>query len=114
VSLNRSALRVLVADGDAAIRDATREALEWDGCEVSVASTTEQVLELVRALRHDLIVIGETLASEIGGALRVGLGAEVPVIALSAGGDVPVADALLDDPVDALELIATVRLLTET
>jgi DNA-binding response OmpR family regulator len=107
----RAALRVLVVDADPATCDRTGETLRWDGCEVSMASTAERALELVRSIRPHAIVISASIVLAMGGALRVGAFSRIPVIALSSGDDALAVDAVLRAPVDALELLATVRLL---
>jgi hypothetical protein len=81
--------RVLVVDDDAAACALTRD-----------------------ALRPHVIVVGAALAEALGAVLRDGALAATRVIALSSGGErPPVADVILRTPVDALELLATVRLL---
>jgi CheY-like chemotaxis protein len=108
----RAALRVLIVDDDPVNRDATCDALLWDRCEVAVASTAEQALEMVRSAPPDIIVISGPFAVAMDRELRVGLLSRLPVIALSSSEDVVAVDAILRSPVDALELLATVRLLT--
>ena len=106
-----AALRVLVVDGDASNSRSTRDALQWDRYDVSVASTAEEALAMARCAPPDIVIIGASLVTAMATALRVGPLSQLPVIALSSDGDAPAADAVLRTPLDALELLATVRLL---
>ena len=108
----RAAMRVLVVDDDPLNRDATCETLRWDGWEVEMATTPEQARELVRSACPDMVVISGPLALAMDADLRAGLLSQIPVIALSSSEDGGAADAILPSPVDALELLATARLLT--
>jgi hypothetical protein len=62
-------------------------------------------------VRPHVVVVGASLAVAIGTLLQGGAFARTPVIAVAQEDAVPVADVVLQAPVDALELIATVRLL---
>jgi hypothetical protein len=58
-----------------------------------MASAAERVVELIRSIRPHAIVISTSIALALGGALRVGAFAQIPVIALSKGDDALAVDA---------------------
>jgi len=107
-----AAIRVLVVDDDPAGCALTLDALRWLPCETSAAASAAEALELASALGPHVIVVCAALAEPLGALLRDGALSSTPIIALAAAGaGVPVADVILRAPVDALELLATVRLL---
>ena len=105
-------IRVLVIDSDEASRTAISAALEWDSCDVSLAPSAHEALEVARRAPPDIVVLGASVARALGPALRAGILRDVPVIACCDHSGIPLfADAVLPSPLDAFELIATVRLL---
>ena len=99
-------------DGDAAACALTREALRWLPFEISAAASAAEALALAPSLRPHVVVVSAALAEPLGEALRGGALASARVVAFSSGAEsAPVADVVLRTPVDALELLATVRLL---
>ncbi|MFL5263603.1 MAG: hypothetical protein ACJ79L_14460 [Anaeromyxobacteraceae bacterium] len=99
-------------DDDPAALALTREALRWLPFETSTAASIAEALGLAPALRPHVIVVSAALAEPLGAVLRDGALAATRVIAFSSGCEsTPLADVVLRTPVDALELLATVRLL---
>jgi CheY-like chemotaxis protein len=106
-----AATRVLVVDADPVHCKAMRVALLGGAYHVTAASTAADALAMAVRLRPHVIVVGASLAAAFGALLEGGPLGSVPIVAVAGGEGVPVADVMLPSPVDALELLATVRLL---
>lgn len=104
------ATRVLVVEADLHCQG-MRTALLGGPHHVTAASTAAEALAIAARLRPHVIVVGASLAAALGALLDGGPLGNIPIVAVAGGEGVPVADVMLRSPVDALELLATVRLL---
>ena len=105
--------RVLVVDDDVDLSDALADSLRSLGHRVNVAHDGAEALDILRASRHDVIVLDLMMPNTSGWEFRVEqqkhpLLAEIPVIAMSASTS-PVALAIsaaafFRKPVDARQL----------
>ncbi len=114
---------VLLVDGNSHLADKLREPLEQSGCEVHVWRDTEPVIDVIRMIAPDLIIIDVSTTKgsgyELCGEIRATeIGRQVPIL-LASGGELDeqaVARSLLsgaDDVIAAdrrpIELQARVR-----
>jgi CheY-like chemotaxis protein len=106
-----AATRVLVVDADPVHCKAMRVALLGGPHHVTATSTAADALAIAARVRPHVIVVGASLAATFGALLEGGPLGSTPIVAVAGGEGVPVADVMLRSPVDALELLATVRLL---
>jgi two-component system nitrogen regulation response regulator NtrX len=98
---------VLVVDDEAAIRQALRMVLEYEGCRVSEAAEGEEALRLVRARQPDAVLLDIRMPGLSGldtlRRLRE-LGADMPVLMISGHGTIETAvEALRAGAQDFLE-----------
>lgn len=113
--------RVLIVDGDSAIRDTFRAVLESNGYECSVATTAGSAWALCKSGKFDCMLLHASLDGASGLALAQRLSAEPETrprsIVLMSGHPksefvtelrVGLADSFLQKPADEQELLAAV------
>lgn len=113
-----AAVRVLVVDDDAAIRDLVEIVLAGGGYEVRTAEDGAAALELVREVRPDLILLDMRMPVMDGWTFarryRQQPDSSAPIIVLTAARDAAarseeiVADGYLAKPFNVTELLALV------
>ena len=122
--MHTSDMRVLVVDDDPALRSAVERILRFEGYEVATVDSGEAALELLLATppEADLVVLDLGLPDidgvDVARRLRAA-GSLIPILMLTARGDVPHrvagldagADDYLPKPFDLSELVARVRAL---
>jgi two-component system response regulator MtrA len=106
--------RALVVDDDAALRMLIRVNLELEGFEVTVAATTDEALDAVRAHRPDVVLLDVHLGSHETHGLRAHLRADgIPVALVTGSADVDeyrdAADAVLSKPFSPQALVELAR-----
>jgi DNA-binding NtrC family response regulator len=89
--------RILIVDDEEDLRDSLQAMLESFGYATFGAGSTAEALDLIQAIRPDLILTDIFLGGENGlGLLQVlrDRGERIPVLAMSGGGSVADADVL--------------------